>query len=251
MNQKLRALVVDDEERSRNVLTNYLDDYCVDVQIIGYATNVLDAVKIINKEKPNIIFLDIEMPGGNGFELFDYFEQPDFLVVFVTAYENFAIKAFEVSALDYLTKPIVIKQLVKTVNKAKEQINLKLYAEQIENLKNSLVNDSITKRLALPHSSGVQFLNVEDICFIEADGSYCKIRYNENETLASKKLSELEKAINHPKLFKPHRSYLINLSFVKEFNKKDGDIIVMKCGSEIPLSRYRKEEFFERIKNLD
>lgn len=252
MSYKLNALIVDDEDRSRNVLMTYISDYCPEVNISGFATNVLDAVKEINKLKPNIVFLDIEMPGGSGFELFEYFEKPDFLVVFVTAYENFAIRAFEVSALDYLTKPVKIKQLIKTVQKAKEQFNLKLYAEQIENLKSNLINDTVTKRIALPHTNGVQFFNIEDILFIEADGSYCKIKYDvNNETLASKKLSEIEKSINHPKLFKPHRSFIINLEHVKEFNKNEGDIIVMKCGTEIPLSRYRKDDFFEKIQLLE
>lgn len=251
MNQKLDALIVDDEERSRLVLSTYIDDYCPDVNIVGTASNVLDAVREINAKNPNIIFLDIEMPGGNGFELFEYFEKPDFLVVFVTAYQNFAIKAFEVSALDYLTKPIKIKQLIKTVQKAKEQFNTKIYAEQIENMKSNLNQDIVTSKIILPHSGGVHFFDIDKIYYIEADGSYCKIKYAEDFTLASKKLSDLEKSINHPKLFKAHRSFVINLDHVKEFNKQDGDIIVMNCGREIPLSRYRKDEFFEKIQNLD
>lgn len=251
MNQKIDVLIVDDEERSRLVLSTYLNDYCPDINIVGSASNVLDAVKEINLKKPNIIFLDIEMPGGNGFELFEYFEKPDFLVVFVTAYQNFAVKAFEVSALDYLTKPIKIKSLIKTVQKAKEQFNIKIYAEQIEHMKSNLNTDNITSKIALPHSGGIHFFDIKNIHYIEADGSYCKIKYIDDYTLASKKLSDIEKSINHPKLFKVHRSFIINLDHVKEFTKHDGDIIVMKCGKEIPLSRYRKDDFFEKIQNID
>lgn len=251
MNQKIDALIVDDEDRSRLVLSTYLTDYCPDINIVGSAANVLDAVKEINLKKPHIIFLDIEMPGGNGFEIFEYFEKPDFSVVFVTAYQNFAIKAFEVSALDYLTKPIKIKQLIKTVQKAKEQLNSKLYIEQIEHMKSNLNADHVTSKIALPHSGGIHFFDIKNIVYIEADGSYCKIKYKDDFTLASKKLSDIEKSVNHPKLFKAHRSFIINMDHVKEFNKSGGDIIVMKCGKEIPLSRYRKDEFFDKIQKLD
>lgn len=249
MEQNIDALIVDDEERSRNVLIDYLNSYCPNVNVVGEATNVLDAVKKINKQKPKLVFLDIEMPGGNGFELFDFFDTPDFLVVFVTAYQNFAIKAFEVSALDYLTKPIKIKQLIKTVQRAKEQINTKLYAEQLKNMKNEMTEGSYTQRIALPHSNGIQFFDIDGIQFIEADGSYSNIKYKDKIILATKKLSEIEKAINHPKLFKTHRSFIVNLDKISKITKTEGDIITMNCGKQIPLSRYRKEEFYEKIQS--
>ena len=101
------------------------------------------------------------------------------------------------------------------------------------------------------HKVGIHFFDIKNILYIEADGSYCKIKYKDDFTLASKKLSDIEKSVNHPKLFKAHRSFIINLDHVKEFNKQDGDMIIMKCGKEIPLSRYRKEEFFDKIQKLD
>ena len=250
MEQNIDVLIVDDEDRSRNVLIDYLNEYCPNVNIVGEATNVLDAVKKINECHPKLVFLDIEMPGGNGFELFDFFDTPDFLVVFVTAYQDFAIKAFEVSALDYLTKPIKIKQLIKTVQRAKEQINTKLYAEQLKNMKSEMTEGNYTQRIALPHSNGIQFFDIDGIQFIEADGSYSNIKYNDEIILAAKKLSEIEKAINHPKLFKTHRSFIINLDKISKVTKTEGDIIIMNCGKQIPLSRYRKDEFYEKIQNL-
>ncbi len=249
----MNVIIVDDEKRSRNVLASYLEQYCPDVEVIAQAGNVQDAVNAIQIHRPQLIFLDIQLPGGNGFDILDFFETTDFQVIFVTAFNDFAIKAFKVSAIDYLTKPIVIKELVKAVDKARKMRNFELYSSQVSHLKSFLNEGDQVKKIALPDINGLRFFNINEISYIEADGSYSILKSVDFEEpiMITKKLLDIEENIVHPHIFRPHRSFLINLLQVQRYKKNEGGSIDMNCGRNIPLSRYKKNEFLEKIKNLN
>lgn len=247
----LKVLVVDDEPRSQRVLTAYLDEYCSNTDIVGIAGDVPEAVTAIRTHQPQLVFLDIEMPGENGFQLLKYFDKPDFLIVFVTAYQEYALKAFRSSALDYLLKPIEIVDLVQAVNKARELHHLKANSkQQLDTLRTNLNAEQTTRRLALPVSDGYIFVAVEDIICLAANGSYTTVHIaGKKPLLISKKLYQLNEMIVHPDIFKSHRSYLINLSHVQQYVRRDGGYIIMDNEFEVPLAAGRKEAFMDMIKN--
>jgi len=250
-NDPLKVLVVDDEPRSQRVLTAYLKEYCPNVNILGIAGDIPEAVDAIRTHKPELVFLDIEMPGENGFQLLEYFDEPDFMIVFVTAYQEYALKAFRSSALDYLLKPVEIANLVQAVNKARELRELKANSkQQLDTLRANLNAEQTTRRLALPVSDGYIFVLVEDIICLAANGSYTTVHITEKKPLLiSKKLYQLAEMIAHPDMFKPHRSYFINLNHVQQYIRRDGGYIIMDNELQVPLATGRKEDFMEMIKN--
>jgi two-component system LytT family response regulator len=246
---KFKAIIVDDEAKARRLLEVMLKEFCPQVEIVGQAENVPEAVKMINRCQVDIVFLDVDMPQYNGFELFNFVDKTTFEVVFCTAYSDYALKAFEVSAVDYLLKPIQITALVNAVekviriNKSNPQL-----PERISTLQRNIVNDEL-KRIALPVESGWLFVDIETILHLEADGSYTHIFLNDgSKLLISKKLKEFETLLdqNH-KFFRTHRSHIINIDAIKKYIKQDGGTILLSNHANIPLARERKEAFQERI----
>ncbi len=248
--RNLKVLIVDDEARSRRVLESYLNDYCPKVQIVGAVGNVDDAVKAIHQLEPELVFLDIEMPGQNGFALLEYFKKPDFMLIFVTAYQEYALKAFRSSAVDYLLKPLEISELIEAVEKATQLYSLKNNATKLNTLRSNLNGEQITHRLALPTSDGYVFIAISDIICLEANGSYTNVflANKDKSLLISKKMYVLDEMMAHPYLFKPHRSYLINMEHVQQYVRKEGGYIVMSNQMEIPLTQSRRNEFMEAVK---
>lgn len=247
----LKVLIVDDEARSRRVLEKYLNEYCPQAKVVGAVGDIPEAVEAIHALQPNLIFLDIEMPEEDGFQLLKHFDAPDFMIVFVTAYQEYAIKAFRSSAVDYLLKPLEIAELIQAVNKALDLHKLKINSNrQLDTLRSNLNKAQITRRLALPVSDGYIFVAVEDIICLAANGSYTHVYITgKKPLLISKKLYQLSEMIVHPNMFKPHRSYLINLNHVQQYSRRDGGHILMANDLEIPLSTGHKEKFMEIIKN--
>lgn len=244
----IRAVIVDDEARARRILEALLTEYCPKVTVVGHAGSVPEAVKVIYAQQPDLVFLDIEMPGELGFALFDYFHEPTFQVVFVTAYQHYAIQAFKVSALDYLLKPLEIEQLARAVDKVRIKADWALQNEKIQALRLNLNEQRQLRRLALPVAEGVLFLDVENIFYLKAEGSYTYVVTEKNKVLVSKKLGEFDEIEQHPDFFRSHRSYLVNLQHLDRFVKGDGGYLVMRNGDSVELSRYKKEEFLEVVK---
>ena len=213
--------------------------------------NVLEAVEQIKLLKPNLVFLDIEMPEYNGFELFDFFEEVTFEVVFVTAYDQYAIKAFEVSAIDYLLKPVEIELLQKAVEKAEKKTFLNNNKDQLNILKNIYKGEEI-KKIALPLMDGLTFVEISDISVFSADGAYTNVIFNsKKKILVSKRLKFFEDLLeNRSIFFRAHRSSLINVNYVQKYLKGKNSI-VMDNGEEIALSRDRKQEFESLLKELE
>ncbi len=246
----IKAILIDDEERARNTLSSLLKEYCPDVQIQTTCANVPDGVIAINKYKPDVVFLDIEMPDYNGFELLSFFREIDFDIVFVTAYSEYAVKAFEISAVDYILKPIDIDQLKNSVEKLKQKKMHSQIQEQIELLKESYKDDDIRK-IALSMSNGLTFVEIADIILLEADGAYTTFYLKDGQKiLVSKKLKFYEDILSSRSFFfRTHRSYFINVNYIKTYSRSE-NAILMDNDFSVTISRDRKQEFESLLKSL-
>lgn len=247
---QINAILIDDEERARNTLSSLLLNYCPEISILATCSNVPDGVLAINKHKPDVIFLDIEMPDYNGFELLGFFREIDFDIIFVTAYSEYAVKAFEISAVDYILKPIDIDQLKNSVEKLKQKKLHSQMQEQIELLKESYRGDDIRK-IALSMSNGLTFVEVSDIVLLEADGAYTTFYLKDGQKiLVSKKLKFYEDILsNRSYFFRTHRSYFINVNFIKTYSRGE-NAILMENDFSVTISRDRKQEFETLLKDL-
>ena len=250
MTTSIKAIIIDDEERARHSLSTLLADYCKDIEVIDSYSNVPEGVLAINKYKPDVVFLDVEMPEYNGFELLDFFRDIDFDIVFVTAYSHFAIRAFEVSAIDYILKPVEIEALQKAVEKVKQKKFQNSLQQRLELLKESYKGEEIRK-IALPMGDGLLFIEVIDIVLLEADGAYTNVFLkNGSKILVSKKLKFFEDILlTRPSFFRPHRSHLININYIIKYIRGESSIL-MDNQATISLSRDRKQEFEALLKEL-
>lgn len=247
---KINAIIIDDEERARNTLSSLLLNYCPEVHVLAACSNVPDGVIAINKHKPDVVFLDIEMPDYNGFELLGFFREIDFDIVFVTAYSEYAIKAFEISAVDYILKPIDIDQLKNSVEKLKQKKLHSQMQEQIELLKESYKTDDIRK-IALSMSNGLSFVEIADIVFLEADGAYTTFYLKDGQKIVvSKKLKFYEDILSSRSyFFRTHRTYLVNVNYIKQYSRSE-NAILLDGNFSIVISRDRKQEFECLLKEL-
>jgi len=239
----LKALIIDDELRARNSLFNLLKEHCPEITVADMAESVQAAVKLIEEHHPDILFLDIEMPDQNGFQLLQYFETLNFEVIFTTAYSEYAVKAFEVSAIDYLLKPLQISKIRQAVDKVVQRQGKSVMGERLHTLKENLRVKHIQK-IALPVTEGLQFIQVNDIIYLQAEGSYTHIITQTCKILISKKIKEFEYILNEDmRFFRVHRSYIINTQYVKKYIRHDGTYLKMENNDMIPVARERKQHF--------
>jgi two-component system LytT family response regulator len=246
----LSAVIIEDEESARNVLKFNLEEYCTGkVTVLGEAEEVKSGVKLINKYKPDLVFLDIEMPNYSGFELLDFFDEINFEIIFITAYSNHAIRAFEVSAIDYLLKPINIERLQEAIDK----VHLKKMAKENDNRLKILENYLSSKKLekiSIPFSGGYYALNVDDIIAVKAERSYAYIYYQNDRLLVSKSLNKIEELLKETSNFlRIHRSFLINQSKILSYNKNDRSI-QLQNDVEVKFSKDNLAEIEEIVKRL-
>lgn len=246
----LKAIIIDDEEGARITLSSLIKEYAPDVEVIAQCSNVPDGVLAINKNNPDIVFLDIEMPEYNGFELLDFFKEIHFEIIFVTAYSQYAIKAFEVSAVDYLLKPVEIESLKNAVEKAKLKRSQANIMQRLDLMKNTYKGEEV-KKIALPMSDGLLFVDVNEIIFFEADRAYTHVFLkNGSKITVSKAMRVFEDVLNNrPFFFRPHRSYLINLNYMKKYNKGES-LIIMDNNINVSVSREKKQDFEMLLKEL-
>ena len=246
----LKAIIIDDEEGARFTLSTLLEEYCPSISIIAQCSNVPEGVLAINKHTPDIVFLDIEMPEYNGFELVEFFKIVDFEIIFVTAYSQYAIRAFEVSAVDYLLKPVEIEQLQAAVEKASQKRSQANIMQRLDLMKSTYNGDEI-KKIALPISDGLMFVDVAEIILFEADRAYTHVFLkNGSKITVSKPMRTFEDILeNRQFIFRPHRSHLININYIKKYVRGDG-MIFMDNGVALPVSRERKQEFEALLKEL-
>lgn len=237
--QKFTAILVDDEDNARNLLQRIIKDYFKEVDVVGTASSAKEGLQLANDKKPDILFLDIEMPGGTGIGLTEGLIYSPF-IIFVTAYEHYAIKAIKAGAFDYLLKPIDIDDLQKTIQKIKSKNNSG--SEIKENIK-SLEQKS---NLVLPVKEGVLYIKQNEILKLEADGSYCTIYLKNNQKhIVSKNLKEISEQLNSQLFFRCHASYVINIEEVSKLLKTEGTFVQLSDSSKVPVSRKYKDDFLE------
>ncbi|MGE0636929.1 MAG: LytR/AlgR family response regulator transcription factor [Bacteroidia bacterium] len=249
MEPKIKAILIDDEERARNTLKKLLADFCPEVEVLAEAVNVPDGVLAINQHRPQLVFLDIEMPDYNGFELLSFFREVDFEIIFVTAYNDYALKAFEVSAIDYLLKPVDIDKLKLSVAKVQQKLKFFDMQPRLDLLKENFRNEQFSK-IALPVADGLLFVDVAEIELLEADEAYTHVFLkNSSSVLVSKKLKFFEEVLSsRPNYFRCHRSHIVNINFLKKYGKGEGSLL-LENGKTIYVARERKAEFEQLLKD--
>jgi two-component system LytT family response regulator len=243
----MKVLLVDDEAKARSVLTTHLSELDKGIEIVAEANNVAEAVKAILKYEPELVFLDVEMPVQDGFKLFNYLDEINFQVIFVTGSRDHAIEAFKVSALDYILKPIDRSELSQAVEKAICSHSVKI-SERLDLLKEKVHSSDKLNRIALSTSDSIEFVALEEIIYLKADGPYTEFNMlNGNTVVVSRSLGEFSFLEEQPGFLKTHRSFIVNLEQVQRYQKEDGGAIVMQNGDSVSLSRYRKDLFLQKM----
>jgi two-component system LytT family response regulator len=247
----MRAILIDDEQKARNMLRSLLEEYCPEVEIVTECSNVPTAVAAINDHKPDVVFLDIDMPGYNGFQLLEFFNPVNFEVIFTTAHSEYALQAFRVSALDYLQKPIDIDLLVAAVEKLKARHGNSIINEQLALLRTNDQAKAIEK-IALPIADGIVFIQVKDIVQLQAERAYTSIHLKTGQPImASKNIKEFEEILANEKYFyRCHRSNIINLKEVQKYVKSEGGYIEMSNGNSVSISKDLRDDFLRLMDNL-
>lgn len=245
----IQAIIIDDEKRARVNLTLLLNEYCSDVKIIAECENLPEGVKAIRKNKPDLVFLDIEMPGHSGLELLDFFDENEisFKIIFTTAYQEYAIQAFKFSAVDYLLKPINPTELTEAITRfSKEKEKSGNYALLKENLK----QDSF-KKIAIPSGNSLVFIETEKIIYLKGEGAYSEIVCTNNEKhLVSRNLKNFEEILclqNQTHFNRIHKSYIVNTNYIKAYNKSDGGSVELINGVHLPISNEKVASILETI----
>ena len=239
----IKAILVDDEVHCLDTLGMLLEEYCPEVQILDKCTSAEDAIDSIEERKPALVFLDIEMPSMNGFEMLEHFPQIPFAVIFTTGYDQYAIRAIHFSALDYLLKPIDPEELVAAVQKVQSQSHLpsleqfKMLLHQLQHKENEF------KKIAIPTSEGFELIPVDQILYCEANNNYSLVFLkNKRKMVACRSLKEVEGQLQHFSFFlRVHYSYLINVNEVTKYVRGEGGYVVMSDGSSVNVARSRKD----------
>lgn len=245
--KSIKALIVDDEELARKNLEYLLKDYCNQVEVIGTASSAREARKFLESNNIDLLLLDIEMPNGSGFELLESIkDEIDFKVIFITAYHEYALKAFKYSAVDYLLKPINPDELQSAVSKVRPGADSEP-KEKIEALIDNIQSkgERLTK-IALPSMEGLQFVELDDIIYCESQDNYTQFFLTDGQRImVSKTIKYFEEVLDETKFFRVHRSNIINLKYIDKYVKGEGGYVVLKQGPRIPVSRRRKESFLQ------
>ena len=236
---ELNAIIVEEEKTSRDILKNYLAKYCPKVNLIGEAENVEEALVLIRNNHLDLVFLDVEMPYGNAFDLLDKVGDRQFETVFVTAYNQYALDALNAHASFYLLKPISIDKLIEAVDYVSE------IKEKENNLQQSVlkpVNAQVTGKITIPIQQGFEVLEVKDILYCQADDNYTQIFLKDTKKLVSKTLKYFEEILAENGFARVHKSYLVNVNAIVEYRKGKGGSVVLSSGKQIMVSPSRKKE---------
>lgn len=244
---KIKAVIIDDESHARLLLRGMLNSFCHNVEVIAESEDLPNGVKTIRKLKPELVFLDIEMPGHSGLELLDFFDENevDFSIVFTTAYHQYAIKAFKLAALDYLLKPISPQELEDVVKRySREKRGNK---SQYDHLR-EMLSPATPRSIAVPFSGGFKFVAVDTIMYIKADNTYSEVYTAEGEKLvASRTLKNFEDVLSEdPRFMRTHKSYIVNIGYVKELVKSDGGYLIMENKEHISVTPEKMRDLIDK-----
>lgn len=249
---EIRAIIVDDEQHCIDALQTMLEKKCPGVEVIGTAKSVKDAKEQIDEKHPDLVFLDVEMPYQNGFELLKQFEKVSFDVIFTTAYEQYALKAIKFNALDYLLKPFSIKELQDALEKSRERKGKRVKDMGSQTpmdvfLQNMKTMQQSHKKIALPTINGLVFMPVQNIVRCESTGNYTRIFFTDKKNLmVSRPLKEFEELLSDVDFFRVHNSHLINMQQMQSYIQGEGGFALMSDGTQVEVSRRRKAEFLKK-----
>jgi two-component system LytT family response regulator len=242
-----KAIVIDDEKRARTLLKGMLDELSLGVQVVELCEDLPEGVRAIKSHKPHLVFLDIEMPGHSGLELLDFFDPKEinFSIIFTTAYNQYAVQAFKLSAIDYLLKPIAVNELEESIQRFKQK-NLEVPSFGIlrENL-----NQPLVSKIAINTVNAIKFIETNALLFMKADGAYTQIYLVDDTVItSSKSLKYYEDVLEgFPNFMRCHKSYLINLNFVSDYIKSNGGNLILHSKYEVALSSEKSEELLKRL----
>jgi len=242
---KLKAIIVEDEKVSREILRKYIHKYCLNVELIGEASNITDGLELINSNELDLVFLDVEMPFGNGFDLLGKVENRTFETVFVTAYDQYAIEALNNHASYYLLKPISIDELIKAVTIVAE---IKERENELQGKIISPKTNGISGKITIPQQDGFEVLNIDDIVFCKADDNYTVIHLADSKKLVSKTLKYFEEILKEHSFARIHKSFLVNVNAIVKYKKGKGGSVVVSSGKEILVSSSKKANLLSYFK---
>lgn len=248
--KRISAIIVEDEQDSRETLRNYVGKYCPAVKIVKECQNIKEAKEAIEIHQPDLVFLDIEMPYGNAFDLLEQLETIDFEIIFITAFDQYALQAFNLSAVHYLLKPLDIEALIDAVAKAKANLIKSQTINQSQILlENMAALNTQQQKVVLPLLDGFEVVKLSDILYCEAQDNFtCFYFQNNKKSLICRKLKFFEKAFTNHRFCRVHRSYLINLAYVKRYIKGKGGSVILENDTELPVANARKAIFLEQFK---
>lgn len=249
---KLKLLIVDDEKNVREAIAHMVCNFMTGYELVGACADTSSAVKLINNFHPDIVLLDIELGNDNAFSLFEYFPNPEFKVIFITGYQQYAVKAFRFSAVDYLLKPVDPDLLEIALNKAKDIIHNERLTFKIDVLLQNLSgSDKKSKRIVLKTADKIHIVNLEDVMYCEANRGYTTFNLaDKSNIVVSNTLGEYEELFNEFGFIRIHQSYLLNLSYLKRYDKSDGGSVILKDNTRVPVATRKKELLFEAISKM-
>lgn len=252
MNPSIKAIIVDDEVGARESLSKMLEKNCKQIEIVAKADSAQAAYDLITQHQPDLVFLDIEMPKGNAFDLLEKFKDINFNIIFTTAYDHYAIKAIKFSAVDYILKPIDPEELIQAVKRVESKIGQKdTLNNQFKALLSNVRPENKLKKVGIPDGDGLIFINLSDIIRCDSDGNYTFfILTNGKKIIASRTLGEYEQLFSDDNFFRVHRSHLINLEHVKKYIKGEGGYVILSDNSQVEVSRRNKNDFLEKLSRL-
>lgn len=244
----INCLIIDDEAKNIKLLQNMLAMYCPSVNVIASETEAKNGLLLINELQPKLVFLDVEMPHLNGFDLLKKLEPVNFETIFVTAYSHYAVEAFEHNATGYITKPINAEKLAAAVNTAIKRIEEKAINKNLFSILEQNSKEAAPDKIPLSTTNGLVFVKLADILYCESSGNYTNFYLNDGKKImVSRQLGEYEKLLPDINFTRIHDKYIINLSYIKEYIKGSGGDVVLENGKELPVASRRKEDFMARF----
>lgn len=245
----INALIIDDEIDGAEVLQFLIEQNCLNVNVLGLAHSVQSGIASIKELKPDIVFMDIEMPTGTGFDVIKATQDLNYETIFITAYEHYAIKAFKTNAIDYLLKPVIIDELIAAIKKAEKRIAVSGRINHSNQIDSLVLNNIIkNKKISIPSQEGVMWVDVEDIVRFEADSNYTHVFIkNKRKVMVAKTLKSFEDQLQNTNFCRVHSAHLINLNEVERYIKGDGGNVILKDESNIPISRAHKNELLTKL----
>jgi two-component system, LytTR family, response regulator len=244
----LRSIIIDDEPKSAGILKNDLAQHCPTVEVAVVCHSAKEGIMAIKKEKPDLVFLDIEMPWMNGFEMLEVLGEINFSIIFTTAHDQFAAKAFRTSAVDYLLKPIDAVDLREAVKKAEKRSNQHDGNVNIENLLHNFKQPATQQKIALPNKDGYEFAEINQIIYCQAEGSYTKVFLaGKKYILVSRSLGDIEELLPAALFLRIHHSTVVNINYVTHFVRTDGGYVKLQTGEQLPVSKSKKETVMNKL----